>query len=496
MAEVRFVSLVIVAVGVLLGVARLIGLPPSILIFAGGLASVLLPGPLPPVRVDPLIVLGLILPPLLYAGVTDLSPAVLRHAAWRGVGAGAAVTVALVAAAGFAASLLLPGLDPVACMAIGVAAAVAEPRIAVETGLIRRFPRAMSDGLSAGIASAPLVGVSLSLIAAKAVGGPLPGLGEIALTFGKDVLLGGAVGCAIGYALSALRARLDNPPAEAALSIATPFAAAAVGEGIGVSPIAPLIAAGVVLAWRSVDRRTGEAIASPKARLLIADVWTTLGAVLTGALFFLMGRALPEALAGAATLPWWHLGAVAVVLLILCAAVQFGVSWTTLAHPGAPPVPREGGGIVAPTAAAALLATASGRSVIALAIALALPATLPDGSRYAPRDAVVALVAVMVVASLLIQWAGLPVLLRRVRPDGEAEAERETAAATRAAAAAPEEARRALRGMREADAIGDEALHEGETAAALRARVAEVGAGEADTAPATAGAGGAAGASR
>ncbi|WP_376096061.1 hypothetical protein ACE7GA_04205 [Roseomonas sp. CCTCC AB2023176] len=84
MPEVRFVAMTIVCVGVLLAIARLLRLPPSIVVFSGGLASILLPGPLPPVRVDPLIVLGLLLPPVLYAGVTDLSPATLRHAAWRG----------------------------------------------------------------------------------------------------------------------------------------------------------------------------------------------------------------------------------------------------------------------------------------------------------------------------------------------------------------------------------------------------------------------------
>ncbi|WP_376096058.1 cation:proton antiporter [Roseomonas sp. CCTCC AB2023176] len=158
----------------------------------------------------------------------------------------------------------MPGLDPVACLAVGVAVAVAEPRIAVDTGAIRALPRAMADALSAQLASAPLVGVSLSLIAAKAVGGPLPTAGGIALTFLKDLAIGGTLGAALGFAIAALRRRLTDAPAEAALSFATPFAAAAVGDVLGLNPIAVLIAAGLVLAWRSVDRETGSR--SPRRR--------------------------------------------------------------------------------------------------------------------------------------------------------------------------------------------------------------------------------------
>ncbi|WP_376096055.1 hypothetical protein ACE7GA_04195 [Roseomonas sp. CCTCC AB2023176] len=158
--------------------------------------------------------------------------------------------------------------------------------------------------------------------------------------------------------------------------------------------------------------------------------------------------------------------------------VQFAVSWATLAAPAAPGVPREGGGRVPSWQAAAVLSLTAGRSVVALAIALALPAQAPDGTPYPARDAVVALVAIAVIASHLLQWAVLPGMLRWARPAGEQEAEEETAEARHAASAAdaddPEAARRRLRALRDEDRIGDAAMHAGETAAALRARAAEV----------------------
>ncbi|MBP0444643.1 cation:proton antiporter [Roseomonas sp. SSH11] len=422
MAETRFVALTIVAVALLLALARLTKIPPSIAWFSGGLASILLPGPLPEIRVDPLILLGLILPPLLYAGITNLSPTLLQRTAWRGVAMGAAWTLALTAACGYAAHLLMPGLDPVACMAIGVAAAVAEPRVLLESGLHQRLPPALTESLSAQLASAPLLGVSLSIFTAKSVGGPFPGLAAIAETLIYDLTIGCAAGVALGLAMAALRKRLDNPATETALSLATPFAAAALGEAVSASPIAPLIAAGLTLVWIRSRDGANISIASEESHRVTNDLWRALDALLTGALFFLMGRALPEALEGAQSLPWATLALTAAALMTLCWAIQFTLSWAALAHPNSPPVPCEAGGCVPSWKAACLMAGGSGRNVVALAIALALPTTTPSGDPFHARDAVVAVVALMVVASAALQWVGVPGLVRWVRP-GAAESQ-------------------------------------------------------------------------
>jgi CPA1 family monovalent cation:H+ antiporter len=414
MAETRFVALTIVAVALLLALARLTKIPPSIAWFAGGLASILLPGPLPEIRVNPLIVLGLVLPPLLYAAITNLPPSLLQRTAWRGVAMGAAWTLALTAACGYAAYLLLD-LDPIACMAIGVAAAVAEPRVLSESGLSNRLPPALTESLTAQLASAPLLGVSLSIWTAKQVGNPFPGLLPIAKTLAYDLTAGCAAGIALGLAMAALRKKLDNPATETALSLATPFAAAALGEAIVASPIAPLIAAGLTLVVIRHREALNTEIASPESRQLTSDLWRSLDTLLTGTLFFLMGRAIPEALAGTHALPWPTLALTALALMTLCWAVQFALSWAALAHPNSPTIPHAAGGCVPSWKAACLMAGGSGRNVVALAIALALPTTLPNGDPFWARDAVVAVVALMVVASAGLQWVGVPGLVRWVR---------------------------------------------------------------------------------
>jgi CPA1 family monovalent cation:H+ antiporter len=72
MSELEFVVLVLAAIGPLLALAKLTGVPPLFLLAGAGLGSAFLPG-LPPVRVDPQFLLSLFLPPLLYAGTVQAS---------------------------------------------------------------------------------------------------------------------------------------------------------------------------------------------------------------------------------------------------------------------------------------------------------------------------------------------------------------------------------------------------------------------------------------
>ena len=92
MSELEFVALVLAAIGPLLALAKLTGLPQIFLLAGAGLGSAFLPG-LPPVRADPQFLLSLFLPPLLYAGTVQASVHLLRFTALTGVLVGALVSV-------------------------------------------------------------------------------------------------------------------------------------------------------------------------------------------------------------------------------------------------------------------------------------------------------------------------------------------------------------------------------------------------------------------
>src|SRR5215218_629634 len=146
MSELEFVALVLAAIGPLLVLAKLTGVPQLFLLAGAGLGSAFLPG-LPPMRVDPLF---LFLPPLLYAGTVQASVHLLRFAALSGVLVGALVSVCTILAVAAAARwLLLPGLGWAPALLLGVVAAVFDTRLFQEAKGRPQVPRAVADALKA-----------------------------------------------------------------------------------------------------------------------------------------------------------------------------------------------------------------------------------------------------------------------------------------------------------------------------------------------------------
>ena len=77
----------------------------------------------------------------------------------------------------------------------------------------------------------------------------------------------------------------------------------------------------------------------------------------------------------------------------------------------------------------AIVAWTGTRGVVSLAAALAVPATLPDGSRFPGRDYILFVAFCAILATLVLQGLSLPVLIRRlgVMDDGLANVEERTA---------------------------------------------------------------------
>jgi CPA1 family monovalent cation:H+ antiporter len=481
---VQFAALLILATGLLLALGRWLRVPHSLVLFAGGLASALLPWPFPALRVDPAVVTGLMLPPLLHAAAAAVSVDLLRFALLRGVLAGMAQTLLVALAAAWLAGLLMPGLDPAGCLLIGIAVSVGDIRLVQETGQEKQLPRALRDAFAGQGLGAPVMTLTLFSLAVGALGQGLPEIGAGALRFAWNLLGGAALGFAVGFGMAEIRRRTGMVEADVALSVATPFAAALAAGAAGLAIPSVVIAAALTLSWRAVDRRTGEAISSPEARLVERHVWTELGTITSALLFFLMGRALPEALGSLEEVGWRQVLLLAASLVLLAPVLQAALAFLALFLPGAPAVPgREGEGPVPRWKAAAAAGLAGGRSVIALAIVLGVPASLPQGGGdYPQRDLVLAVVAASVLLSVLLHWASLPPVVRWARLGGEAEAEAETrlaqqaAAEAQARAAAPqdteagaEQGRRVLAELRARDAIGDQARRAAEQAVELRA---------------------------
>ncbi len=481
LSDLEFAALVLAGVGPLLAVAKLAGVPQLFLLVGAGLGSAFLPG-LPPARVDPQFLLALFLPPLLYAGTVRVSVHLLRFALWPGVVAGALTTAATIGAVAVAARWVLPELGWTAAVLLGVVASVFDTRLFQEAKGRPTVPRAVSDALKAREMVGRVVALSvLSLAAASVENGPpepLAAAGRILWTVGA----GAALGLAVGRAVLWLRERVEPAPVEIAVSIATPYLCSLGARSLGLSVVAAVTAAALVIATVRVDPETGAPRTSSEARISAVAFWEEVSLLVSSVMFFLAGRALPEAVAELGQREAWRVAGAAAALLGVVLLVQFASALfsTTLPPLDATVALRRrasGGGAWVRAATAAVMAWASTRSVIGLVVALSLPAALEG------RGLVLVVAALLILASVLLQGLTLSPAVRAAALCEEEEEKREEALATRAANEAAEEAdgdedalcaaRRALLGLREEDRIGDEVLRKMLREADLKARAAE-----------------------
>lgn len=481
MSEPEFVALVLAAIGPLLALAKLTGVPQLFMLVGAGLASAFIPG-LPPVRADPQFLLALFLPPLLYASTVQVSVHLLRFALLSGVVVGVLVSVSTILAVAAAARWLLPGLGWPPALLLGVVAGLFDTRLFQEAKGRPRVPRAVADALKAREMVSRVVALgTLSLVIPSIEAGapdPLEAAGGVLWS----IVAGAALGVAVARALLWVRERVEPAPVEIAVSIATPYLCSLGARWLGLSLVVAVTAAALTVATVRVDRRTGAPRTSSESRITAVAFWEEVSLLVSSVMFFLAGRALPEAMAGLQHWAAWRMAGTAAALLGVVLLVQFAFTYLSTALPPLAAAVRDrresgAGGSNTRASTAAVMTWACTRSVIGLVVALSLPPTLDD------RGLVLVVAALLILGSVLLQGLTLRSAVGAAALGEEAEEKREEELATRVAKAAAEEApaeedglcaaRRALLGLRETNRIGDEVLRKMLREADLKARAAE-----------------------
>ncbi len=470
MSTYQFAALVLAGIGPVLALARLARAPASLVLFGLGLASTHLPG-LPQTAVDPQFVLNLFLPPLLYASTVRASWRLLHFTFLPGVVLGVALVVATVAMVAVAARfLLLPGLPWASAVLLGTVAAIFDTRLFHEAEGRPHVPRAIADTLKARELVTRLVVLATFALTIETVHSDGFSVAALVEHYALDIPLGILLGFAVGHAVTWARQRIDPAPVEIAVSIATPYGAALLASILGLSIVGAVTTAALVISAVRIDRRTGAPMSSSETRVSAAAFWEEVSLIVSSALFFLAGRALPEALRALEHWPFWQLLLTAAGLLALVLLVQFGSAYiATGLRPVADAIERGRGDGLRRVRAAGVMAWSSTRSIIGLVIALSIPATLPDGRPFPERDLILVVAALVIVGSVLIQGLTLRAAVAGAGLSDEGGRERERDLARRAvegALAQPgrehanvyDAARQVLVRIREEDRIGDERL--------------------------------------
>ncbi|MBP0590939.1 Na+/H+ antiporter [Paraburkholderia sp. LEh10] len=405
----KLVLLSLIAIIALELLAKRVRLPPAAALLVGGAAMAFAPG-LPPVVLDPDLVLIVFLPPLLMNGAyffvwtefkRHLAPILLFA-----IGA-VAFTTWIV---GVVVHLVAPSLPWAVCFALG--AVVSPPDAVAAKAVLARvaLPRRLMVLLEGESLLNDAAGLVLFRFAVAAALTGAFSASHAVLSFGALALGGIVVGCAVGYAVLWLLRLLDDDYLIITTSMVSAWISYIAGEMLGVSSVIATVTCGMLLGWHQHE------VFSATVRTRGTAFWLVVIFVFEALVFVLIGlslRGVMQRLGGidnAITL----LGPVA--MATVATVVVSRCVWTFGIESIKAIVHRVSARVAEPAdwRSATIVSWAGMRGVVTLAIALSLPETIPG------RDLILFSAFVVILFTVLLQGATLGLLIRRVKPATDA----------------------------------------------------------------------------
>ncbi|MEU4365127.1 sodium:proton antiporter [Promicromonospora sp. NPDC023987] len=283
MESVEYLTIAVAAAAVIIAVTALApraGVASPLVLVVLGAGVSLLPW-VPAIEVPPELILGGVLPPLLYSAAVGL-PSMDFRRDFTAIG-GLSITLVVISSVllGLLFRLLIPGIDLATAIALG---AIVSPTDAVATSIVKRLgasPRSvtMLEGESLLNDASALV-LLRSAIAATAAS---VSLWEVVGDFAYAAGLAVAIGVPVGWVGLQVRKRLRNAALSTAMSFVVPFVAYLPAEELHASGLVAVVAAGLV---------TGNGSARflrPQDRIAERSNWHTVELLLEGAVFLAMG---------------------------------------------------------------------------------------------------------------------------------------------------------------------------------------------------------------
>ncbi|AYF76926.1 Na+/H+ antiporter [Nocardia yunnanensis] len=393
---------------------RRLGQAPAVLMTAFGVVLALIPA-VPDIRIDPELILPLVLPPLLYAAARRTS---WRQFAenWAAISLRAVVLVIVTTAAvAWAFHLWYPSVPIGAAVALGALVAPPDPvavsALAGKLGLPRRLVALLEgEGLFNDVTAIVLYSVAIEAV----VTGKFSAWGALG-DFALSALVGTGVGLVLGWAGSKLMRRLEEAPWRVALGLLLPFAAYGFAESRGGSAVLAVLVCSMYLTDAATD------FSDSDYRLVGDSFWEITEMLVTGFAFGLIGLELSTVLRDAG--PDWprYVGGALVVIAVvvglrliwLLTTTTLFRAWWRSRDKDEPYTWRE----------TVVTWWAGMRGVATVALALAVPFTTDDGKPFPGRTQILFTAIAVVLFTLLLQGPTLPAVVRAtgVRADTGAE---------------------------------------------------------------------------
>ncbi|MDR2253563.1 MAG: sodium:proton antiporter, partial [Bifidobacteriaceae bacterium] len=442
MNEFTLVTVLLAALAVT-AFARRIGWNAPLVVLAVGLAASFMPG-LVQVEVGPELILGIILPPLLYSAALSSSYQDFRAAIQPIARLGVGLVIVTTLGVGLVAHMVDPRLPLPAALLLG--AVVAPPDAVAASAVGRRLglPRRVMTLLGGESLINDATSLTLYRLTLAAVYATGSSLSQGLVVFTLALVVGVAVGLALAYVAQLARSGLRDPTVDTVIGLMLPFVAYWIAEEYQGSGVLAVVAAGFFIGQASP--RTTVA-----TRLHEEPIWASVDLMLESFTFALIGLQLRWVILEvdksdqSLTLAIWLSLAVLLTALAIRPVYIYATEllvrskWVRRRARRAPYTPL--------TARELLVTSWAGmRGVVTLAAAAAIPVSV-NGTPFAER-ATVQLAAYMVaIGTLLIQGLTLPRLISSLKISSSDEAREDDASEARVRLRATRAASGVLRGQ-------------------------------------------------
>ena len=421
----------LVAVAVLVMLARLFRVPYPVFLVVGGLGLSFVPG-LPEVELPPDLVFLIFLPPLLYSSAFFTSPRDLKENL-RPIGLLAVGLVLLTTFAVAAAAHLTLGLSWPVAFVLGVIVSPTDPVAVAATAGLLGLPRRIVTVLEGESLINDAAALSLYRTAVAAAVAGTFSIFDAGLEFVLGGIGGVVIGLAVGWVIAQVRRRIEDATLETTVALFTGYAAYLPAEELGASGVLAVVAAGVYLSWQSPK------MTSARNRLQVFEVLWVMNFLLNSVLFVLIGLQLHTVLEQVSGRSTTSLVLYAVIVSLVVVGTR--ALWVfPMAY-----LPRRLSrrlrqrDPLPPWRQLVLIAYAGVRGAISLALAISLPLTTESGAPFPERDLVIFLTFSVIAATMVVQGLSLPLLVGRLGlVDDGTEEQEEATARLRAAEAALE----------------------------------------------------------
>lgn len=389
-------------------VSRRFRVPSPMLMLVAGTAIAFVPW-IPPVRIEPSLVLLWLLPPLLYSSGVGMS--------WRGFRSNLRPILLLaIGCVLFTAS----AVAIVAHYAVGVpwavgfvlGAIVSPPDAVAPIAILRtlRLPRRLVTVLEGeSLVNDATALVTLSFATAAVVTGSFS-LTSAALEFVAIVAGEIAFGIAIGWIMLRVRHFAADARAEILLALATPYIAFWPAHAIGGSGVIACVVAGLYVSWN------GRRLIRPATRLQGYFIWDLAVWATEAVIFLLAGLQARQVFAALAEGQWSRALIAGALTALAVVAVRFVWVFPATYLPRML-VPRIARTEPRPNWRLPFLVAFCGlRGAVSLVAALLIPATL-DGASFPERNLVLFATYCVVACTLIGLGTALPAVVRGLRID-------------------------------------------------------------------------------